>query len=69
MYIFLINYLIFADLRSSLLSRDQEISDLNIKLDDKNKHISQESHLQKELQLHYQQRLRAKDAELEQLRM
>ena len=48
--------------------RDQEISDLKIKIDNYDGQIAQETRSREELQIHYQQRLKQKQVQLDQYR-
>ena len=59
----------FSELKRHTSNRDAEISELKIKLDEYETGRQRDVRSREELQLHYQQRLREKQAEVEEYRM
>ncbi|XP_060080442.1 coiled-coil domain-containing protein 57-like [Ylistrum balloti] len=60
--------LTFSELKSSLNVKNGEISEMKIKLDDMKTWSDRENQAREELQLHYQQRLKEKQAEIDSYR-
>ncbi len=58
-----------AEVRKELASKDGEISELKMRIDDLQTVIKREGKAKDELQQHYQRRIRDKQAELEQYRV
>jgi len=61
-------FLAILELKSVILKKEQEISDLKVKIDELKIAAGRESKAREEMQLHYQQRIREKQAEMEQSR-
>ena len=57
-----------AELKSVSQQKEAEISELKVKIDELKVNASHEAKSREEMQLHYQQRLREKQAELEHYR-
>ncbi|XP_021344290.1 coiled-coil domain-containing protein 57-like, partial [Mizuhopecten yessoensis] len=60
--------LTFSELKSSLNVKNGEMSEMKIKLDDMKTWSDRENQAREELQLHYQQRLKEKQAEIDSYR-
>lgn len=60
--------MIFSELKVVSQQKEAEISDLKVKVDELQASTGHEVAAREDLQLHYQQRLREKHAELEQYR-
>ena len=58
----------FTGVKTQLAGKDAEISELKIRLDELNTSARREAESRDEMQRHYQQRVREKQAQLEQYR-
>jgi uncharacterized protein YydD (DUF2326 family) len=57
-----------AEVKSVVQKKEQEISDLKVKIDELKTAAARDMKAREEMQLHYQQRLRERQAEIEQYR-
>ena len=62
-------FFFFVELKAAFQSRDAEVSELKIQIDELQRAASMEDQARDELQAHYQQRLREKQNEVDQFRV